>query len=455
MGARAGRDIVRKFPFLARPLVWVLGGTAAATVFAAAAVLWTFRVDLFEIPAAWKTALELQPFRGIDGRFERAMDRLLTLQRPGYRGGSLYGLDKVKGIDGNTYYFLACFNDSRKDALLPRRSTRKEYRSIHLILDRRGRLVDSLLPVFDGYEDWDRQEEWKGRDRWVITRRDSKWRGQRSNSEGFGASISESEAFSIDDHGWVPEGMVLGTLFGPPVSELPEKTEEIARPLVQTLLASPRKGDLFRALYLLEKAMPASTADVQPLLSHGDPEIRARAIAVFTADRTKASEAIRFLQDPDARVRVTAAHAVQGAPGWTEAVGKLTEDPDRDVRLAVHRILCDSPQTEVAQASFLELVRARIGDAAHLSASRLGTAASAKEYLDWMEEVLKKGWSEKDGVFDMPEVLAGFPPEALRPLADRILVLLYGEQKIEGLKHGLRKVLAKIDPDRDPDQGDY
>ncbi|MFI5227911.1 MAG: HEAT repeat domain-containing protein [Gemmatimonadales bacterium] len=131
----------------------------------------------------------------------------------------------------------------------------------------------------------------------------------------------------------------------PPEGELAELFDELRPSALGTVFLWLSKTDNDRLRPLLESAAgrlaAANTAELVRLIQAPEPEVSAEAIR--RAGALKAQAAVqalaKVLTDPNATRRQLAAHALSeiGSPGAMQALERVVEDADRDVRLTTAR----------------------------------------------------------------------------------------------------------------------
>jgi hypothetical protein len=422
-------------PHPSRWFAWTLGLLTIIVVLVASLIAWTNRVQLFVIPAAWKEVLRLEPGKDLD----RALARLIALQDKAYRPGHEYHLEKVRARGGRTMYFLCWGNDPQAmKQVLQRDGTLHDQHleQIHLLLDERGRIVESELPVFEGHV---------GGWRHSIVRNESIDHDELRTDDCFGCGYPKK--FSFDDLGFVPEGTIRTGNLEVPVCEWPNRPPEPDRERISRYLHSPRKGDVHRALTLIENSLPKSADLIRPLLSNPDREIRARAVALMTAAVEMADDIVPFLSDKDPIIRLTAAEAIHGKKGWVQQIRKLTDDPDRDVALGAHQLLCEARNLEIARSSFLHLVELDAVDWG-FDLRRMATAALSEPMVLMLERQTAHREIEGSGILPgLTKIAEEYPPELLQPFTAR-LVNLYRQmekQEMESPAQALAGIIARID----------
>lgn len=430
---------------LRKGLVWCTGLAA----FLIGLWVWKYRLELFFIPAAFREVLreqaliearESEPEGSRSGRegLDRAVSRLVALKRPGFPGARGSRMEKLRTRENGTAYFICSYDERPIDP-----GAGAEYvEYVHLLLDHRGRLISSDPAVF---------EKHKG----------NLYHGVKAGAaDGFDVVLSGSSgcvihegdyngALSVDAHGWVPQGgvdMDLLVSFSQSIHEpVPPDRGKIVR-----LLSSPRLGDLFRALHLMERSSPLALDLAVPLLSRADPWLRARAAAVIGTDPARKPALAGLLDDPDPRVRASAAHAVEGGRGWERLVLPLTDDADPRVAREAHALLLRGRDRRQARASYLHLLLRRDAAVTRLNPREftprkdLSSPQAAEALLAWLEDELDPGWKEGDGeslVDDQLHILRG---EDILPLAPRLIAFYRRMERAQGPRGDIAAALAGL-----------
>ena len=421
-----------------RWIAWTLGLLSIIVVLGTSFIAWVNRVQLFVIPAAWKEVLKLEPGKDRD----RALARLIALQDPAYLPGQDYRMEKVRAREGRTIFFLCWDNDPNARTSVPRQNgfPTEEFDHIHLLLDDRGRVIESLLPVFNGHG---------------VRVSESVVRSESGDHDIIRASICRGgetgpyqEIFSVDELGFVPEGLVRPGNLEIPVCGSPQKPTEPDRERITRFIRSPRKGDAHRALSLIEYSLPKSADLIRPLLSRPEPGIRARAVAVLGAAVETADDLITFLGDKEPLVRLTAAESIQGKKGWVRHTQRLTEDGNRDVALGAHRLLCQSSNLEIARASFLFLAKNQAVRWWDFELRRLATTECSEPLVIWLEQNVVRSWTEERGIQTFDSVEEQFPPEFLQPFLPRLIRLFRQMEGLSGPRDQLARLIVRIDDPR-------
>jgi HEAT repeat protein len=131
----------------------------------------------------------------------------------------------------------------------------------------------------------------------------------------------------------------------PPEAELSELFDELRPTSLGTVFLWLSRTDNDRLRALLESAAgrlaAANTAELVRLINAEEPDVSAEAIRRAGALRAQAAVTAlaKVLTEPNATRRQLAAHALSeiGSPGAMQALERVVEDPDRDVRLTTAR----------------------------------------------------------------------------------------------------------------------
>ena len=158
---------------------------------------------------------------------------------------------------------------------------------------------------------------------------------------------------------------------------------------IRNLLDSWYTGNLFRALYEIERNGPGASCMARPLLSHPDPDLRARAAAVLGNDETL----------------------------WADLV-PLVSDPAPQVRMATRFALLRSTDVETARRAFLDLLRERNDylEYADFDQQRLLSTEAAEVLLD---QLVETGYAPE-------RFCRAMRAEDLRPLVPRLKAVWSG-----------------------------
>lgn len=419
---------------------------------------WIYRVELIWIPRYWS---EVQKFRSLRDRYPRcvlektgpegldalelAASRLIRLQRPGFTGGRGFVFKPLRTHEGKTAWAASFF-----ELAVPFDNASEENEPIthffcdcieqnFLVLDSRGRLLDGPFKLLVHTDSHGEPEPYQ-----IDTLPEENCDLLRVPvlTHCFQCSrITEWDEFSVDRAGLVHRGLSSrDALTAPTCSQREERDLAIDRDRFLRWLESDQRGDLYRALNLLERRVDEFLPLARPLLHHADPRLRARALAVLGRDPRLKADAIALLKDPAPRVRFAAIHAASGCQGWEEAVLALIDDPDYLVVLAADRELVSSRRAAFSEEAVLRLLEKRDPSAAFQSYCRFATVRVAGAIIERLEE---NAWQGQHNL--TAELDAHFGPAALRPFVKR-MISLYREHELRGsLDVNLASSLARLD----------
>lgn len=404
-----------------RSLCFALGAGALALGLWA----WLDRRDLFQVPAAFREVLRRQAAleeAGTGGEtareaFERALGRLASIQTPEFEGASAFRMTRLRTRERSTAWLL-CFWHG-------------EY-YYHLLLDSRGRVLKD--------DDYHFGRHGADEPHYLV------------GSEDFDTVFQSGWDLdvSVDGRGWVPHGDVSPGPLRAPISSLPGVAEGLDVEEVHRLLSSPHEGDLFRALYRIEQSGRNGHAFAEPLLSHPEPHVRARTVAVLGGDKSRRSRLKPFLDDPSPLVRVAAAYALDVSEEWIASMKRLSEEQDPRAAIEASLLLTRGADGNAASDSFLCLVEERHRECIGLDWGKHGSPESAEALISWMEDDLSTLPAERRADWEIAAPLLSIPVEHLSPLVERLLKLYRRMEDLRGQRWFLASALAKLgDPRAD------
>lgn len=321
--------------------------TALAAAVGAAVLLYGFRLELFVLPWKLRRILELKQqvselnemnagdrsdqqevLRSrIEKELRRALEEIILAQRPDFGLIRWPDIVDVKTHEGVTAYVLLYWGEEQGLEL----KTESYLAGKHLMaLDSRGRIFgcDFLAPPWPG----------------AICFGQGSWKTDRElvDHDVIAVAGDVGYGFSVDSSGIVPRGAVAQFAFGGPpdlrAGRLSTGTsQELRRWLrtyhsnlaglsaIESLLASPRIGDIFRALHEIEKIGSTASHLARPLLQHPDPELRARAASVLGNNERLHAGLVPLLEDPSTLVQTSARLALLNATDVAMARGAFLD----------------------------------------------------------------------------------------------------------------------------------
>jgi hypothetical protein len=364
------------------PRLVVLALAAAAAALAGWA--WHRRVDLFQVPALWRTVRRLETdrsaFLAVENRglsrFDVALSRLIRLQRPGFLGGKEFRLIPLRGRDVGKVV-VAVYDPLDEDFEVPVGKDEVPEVVVYfcncdfltaLALDASGRVLGEPL----GIEVWGSSPE-----RYNVVSRPSEvhdvlriatrvdCHACRDTSSWFPAPARLE--VSVDSDGLAVHGLVASDDLAAPLC--PRRMDRPGAPgpdAAAALVSARTPGDIHRALNLIERGDASLAFLAEALLSDPDPLVRARAAILTARDPVLAGAAFGLLGDPEPRVRHAAILAARRAPGWEEQLLPLLSDPHPLVARCALFELAHSHDPRIAGPSLLDLLRRKERRAAHL-----------------------------------------------------------------------------------------
>jgi hypothetical protein len=309
----------------------LLAGLFLAAAGTAGTVVYLRRVELFILPRLWREVVEMharsEPWEPLDWRalpnieLDEALRRLWTLQRPRGReeaeDASAFGLKRLWAEGGReAWVFLKREGSSGPLELV--------------LLDARGRLVgeplvvslpDAGISVVSGQDEQDLLALESSESELFLALYSVDGRGLVPRGWGIredGATL-EFAGFSTR---WIRRPERAASWIFVPAALSPktrhwlelDRRPPLAAAALGRLLASPARGDLFRALHEIERQGPRLVHLALPLLEHDDPQLRARAAAVAGNDPSRSAAILPLLEDAAVEVRLAAGCALLNAP---------------------------------------------------------------------------------------------------------------------------------------------
>jgi len=327
-------------------------GLAAAAALTLGVYIYLNRVELILLPITWREVqrelerLESSGESLFSRELNRALVRLLELQMAEVPTWEDLSLTRIRTTEGSEAYLI---------------EFQQENRNCYHVLSSRGHLLPIGLKVeiiSESSQVSNQGTDERGPDTLYL------W---MDAIEGF--NILE---FAADEEGIFPRGFTLenleqGRIFLPakycePASKRIElsglQAPDVSR--IRLLLASPRPGDLFRALFSMEQRGKEDAYLALPVLRHPREDLRARAALVVGRNPSLARKLLPLLEDPLSEVRDAAAQA-----------------------------LLDAGDVHLARRGLLHLLRNRrrpVLENMPIDLRRLRSPGVVGAILDWMED---------------------------------------------------------------------
>lgn len=310
---------------------------ALSSIALAAILLIGYRLDLFVLPGRMREVERLfEDFRTGENRLQeeiekhrdrgdeivrlhwarkKSLDRsvadLIRLQRPDFGGGD-FRIESVRTHEGGKA-FVVGYHDN--ESYVEEAGFIWGLRTI--AINSRGRLLGEDIQV----PRWDNSQ--------CFGQGLSKVAAEGGGPDVILVSGDVGYSFSVDARGIVPRGALPAVSNSQPERDGPRLSSGISAEVrhwlaglrgpiampdrMAALLGSSGTGDLFRALHEIERAgAPASRLAV-PLLSHPDPDLRARAAAVVGNDEALWEEIEPLVHD---HVPAAMSGGAQTVPPW-------------------------------------------------------------------------------------------------------------------------------------------
>ena len=380
-------------------------------------VVWSKRVEWFVFPGKWRAVMACyDPKAEVQGpKFAEAMNALLLAQGASFSDGSEVRMSPIQGRDGSPLFFVC----------------RKARPGEHPLFDAHGLLVRTDFGGPEDHGDGSKHRVVRrGQHDAVVT-----WHSRgRLSALGPGSSIPRSDVCSGDARGWISEGVQidLNDLLIPDPLSYP-RPKPLPLEAIDVLLATGDPGNALRAVALLESASPAGVEHLVPLLSHGDADVRARAVAVLGLEKRGIGTMATLLRDPASQVRLAAARAVRGNPGWVKALLPLTEDSDVRVSGFALSLLCEAQSLDTARAAFCDLLKRRSPFALlarESGVTGLLTPEAAEAVVAWLESEPPPVVRWRDSERPVSRMFLEADPLSFQALGSR-LSALYRSQSVE------------------------
>lgn len=429
---------------------------------------------LFEVPATWNELLRAREeiLRGeSDGNpatVDRLAVKLIRLQDPDFAGGEFFQLQEIPTERGASVMLL-CYEPERGERV-PHPAWRAEPPGIferhHRFVTGRGRLFVPRSTAFlahgvGGVHD-------HGDD--YRTRRGIYWTAFPPEPGSPPVPTPGVRLYTWSRDGFRPQGFVRDDARATPwpAFELPGKRSYQKQFEVRGRLPLDRRNldsddpveiliGLERLEHLLHQEGPGRPGERDPgvwrrLLVHADPEVRARALS-FVPPSDAHETAMRLLDDPSPRVRLTAVHLLrQGDCRDLDATWEaLTGDPDPFVAAQGLRGLLESGDREIARPALVEFLQNRTP--AYLGGripERCCSPESALLALEWLEDLCRstdspsRPWSR-----DFGAIIEALSSRHLRPHAPRLLEIFESlerdREETRLLWHALSRALLRLE----------